>query len=293
MQLTAKYKHADGTDNSLSKTPLSWTEFQAFRGWLYAEAGIQLADAKQALVAGRLDKRLRALGMKSFQEYFDFINGAGSGRTKTDAQKQEHQMALDLLTTNETYFLREKAHFDFLKNNVLPKWRQRSLHCWSAASSSGEEAYTLAMLLADHHVGEWRITGTDLSSRVVLQAQQAIYQMDRAKNIPQTWLHKFCLKGIQDKAGTFRMASEIRQKVNFKQANLQQSQREIGPFDVIFLRNVMIYFDLESKKKVINNVIDRLKPDGYLIIGHAESLNGVSEQIQLVSPSIYKLSDTA
>jgi chemotaxis protein methyltransferase CheR len=273
------------------KAELTWNEFLLFRQWLYDEAGIQLADAKQALVAGRLGKRLRVLSMNSFRQYFDYIQGAGSTPSRTDAQLEEHQIALDLLTTNETYFLRENAHFDFLKNKVLPLWKERPLHCWSAASSSGEEAYTLAMLLADHHVGKWKITGTDLNSGVVKLGQQAMYSMDRAKNIPRPWLQKYCLKGIEDKVGTFRMASMIRQQVNFKQANLQHAQHGIGPFDVIFLRNVMIYFDVASKKKVLANVIERLKPDGFLLVGHAESLNGISDRIRLVSPSIYKLSD--
>ena len=291
MPLNIRNNETDYIGRPDLKAELSRNEFLLFRQWLYDEAGIQLADAKQALVAGRLGKRLRFLGLSSFKQYFDYIQGAGSARSRTDAQLDEHQIALDLLTTNETYFLRENAHFDFLKNEVLPRWKERPLHCWSAASSSGEEAYTLAMLLADNHVGEWKITGTDLNSSVVKLAQQATYPMERAKNIPRPWLQKYCLKGIEDKAGTFRMAAMIRQQVNFKQANLQHAQRGIGPFDVIFLRNVMIYFDLASKKKVLDNVIDRLKPDGVLLVGHAESLNGISQRIRLISPSIYKLSD--
>lgn len=277
--------------DTLTKTELSWSEFLLFRQWLYAEAGIQLADAKQALVAGRLGKRLRVLGMATYRQYFDYIQSAASLSSASGAQQDERQTALDLLTTNETYFLREKAHFDFLKQTVLPGWRQRSLHCWSAASSTGDEAYTLAMLLAENHVGEWRITGTDISSSVVSQAQQGVYPMARANNIPRNWLQAYCLKGIDDKAGTFRMAPSIRRQVNFRLANLQQPQGSLGTFDVIFLRNVMIYFDLASKKKVLTNVLDRLKPDGYLLVGHAESLNGLSERLRLVSPSIYQLAN--
>jgi len=273
-------------ESVLNTVELSWNEFLLFRQWLYDEAGIQLADAKQALVAGRLGKRLRVLEMGSYRQYFDYIRTATSGD-----QQDERQTALDLLTTNETYFLRENAHFDFLREKVLPAWRQRSLNCWSAASSSGEEAYTLAMLLAENHVGDWQITGTDLSSRVVSQAQQGIYPMARATNIPRPWLQKYCLKGVDDKSGTFRMASAIRKRIHFRQTNLQHAQRNIGPFDVIFLRNVMIYFDTASKKKVLGNVLERLKPDGFLLVGHAESLNGLSDRLRLVSPSIYKLSD--
>ena len=268
----------------MNSPELDWKEFLAFRQWLYDEAGIQLADVKQALVAGRLRKRVCALSMRSYRQYFDYIR-----HPKTNEQKLEHQTALDLLTTNETYFLREKSHFDFLQQHVLPAWQQRSLHCWSAASSSGEEAYTLAMLLAGKHSGEWKITGTDLSSKVVSQAQRAVYPLQRANQIPQHWLQAYCLKGVDEYEGTFKMAPDIRSKVTFKQANLQHSQRGIGPFDIIFLRNVMIYFDEPSKKRVLANVLERLKPDGYLIVSHTESLNGLNDRIRLLHPSIYQL----
>lgn len=270
--------------NPVPPVSLEWKEFCQFRNWLYDEAGIQLADAKLALVSGRLGKRLRVLEMQSFGAYFQYIS-----RGSTPEQRSERQIALDLLTTNETYFLREKAHFDFLTQQVLPAWRTRSIKCWSAASSSGEEAYTLAMLLADEHPADWQITGTDISSRVVALAQQGIYPMARAEKIPRAWLHKYCLKGIGDKSGTFRVAPEIRRKVLFQQANLQQPQASLGPFDVIFLRNVMIYFDATVKKRVLANVIDRLKPDGVIMVGHSESLHGLSERVRLLRPSIYQL----
>lgn len=262
---------------------LAWNEFCQFRNWLYDEAGIQLADAKQALVSGRLGKRVRVLKMHSFGSYFDYIS-----RGSTTEQCIERQLALDLLTTNETYFLREKAHFDYLSQQVLPAWRNRSIRCWSAASSSGEEAYTLAMLLADEHPADWRITGTDISSRMVSQAQQGIYPLARADKIPKPWLHKYCRKGIGDKTGTFRLTPEIRKNVTFLEANLQQSQNSLGPFDIIFLRNVMIYFDVTVKKRVLANVLERLKPDGIIMVGHSESLNGISDRVRLLSPSIYR-----
>lgn len=283
----AELSKAYGTGESpVPPVALQWNEFCQFRTWLYDEAGIQLADAKQALVSGRLGKRLRELKMRSFGAYFDYII-----RGTTPEQRSERQVALDLLTTNETYFLREKAHFDYLSQQVLPAWRGRALKCWSAASSSGEEAYTLAMLLADEHPADWRITGTDISSRVVSQAQQGVYPMARADKIPRPWLQKYCRKGIGDKAGTFRVALEVRRNVSFLQANLQQPQTSLGPFDIIFLRNVMIYFDVTVKKRVLANVIDRLKPDGIIMVGHSESLNGISERLRLLSPSIYRLTD--
>ena len=169
----AEPRKASGTGESpVPPVVLQWNEFCQFRDWLYDEVGIQLADVKQVLVSGRLGKRVRELKMRSFGAYFDYIS-----RGASPEQRSERQAALDLLTTNETYFLREKAHFDYLSQQVLPAWRGRSLKCWSAASSSGEEAYTLAMLLADEHSADWQITGTDISSRVVSQAQQGVYPM--------------------------------------------------------------------------------------------------------------------
>lgn len=256
-------------------------EFGLFRQWLYANAGIQLADAKRTLVAGRLNKRLKELGMPSFRQYYDYLTRSGSAAT-------EKQVALNLLTTNETFFFRENAHFEFVQRTLIPQWKGRSVRCWSAASSTGEEAYTLAMVLAEHHRGDWSVTGTDISSRVVEIATEGAYPLERSKNIPTRYLHEHCRKGIDDNAGTFRISKEIRQKVKFMLANLQQSQQALGAFDLIFLRNVMIYFDGPSKQRVLNHVIDRLKPEGILFIGHAESLNGITDEVKSLQPAIYQ-----
>jgi chemotaxis protein methyltransferase CheR len=265
-----------------SSIALSETEFNLFRRWLYDTAGIHLADAKRALVAGRLSKRLRELDLNSYQQYFDYMIETSNGDNNF-----ERQTAMDLLTTNETFFFRETGHFDYLRQKLLPEWGERAVRCWSAASSSGEEAYTLAMTLAENYPGDWRIIGTDISSRVVESAQRAVYPMLRSNNIPTRYLHEYCRKGTGDKANTFKIAPKLRQNVKFSYANLQQPQTNLGQFDLIFLRNVMIYFDKTSKQRVVNHVLDRLKPGGMLFIGHAESLNGVTERVKLVSPSIY------
>lgn len=259
-------------------------EFELFRRWIYDAAGIRLADGKRALVAGRLSKRLRTLNLNSYRHYFEQVTQGGpEGR-----ENSERQIALDLLTTNETFFFREQAHFDYVEKELCPRWGNRSVRCWSAASSSGEEAYTLAMVLAEHYAGDWRITGTDISSRVVDKAQQAIYPMMRSKNIPRRYLQEYCRKGIGSKTDTFRMAPSLRERVTFSCANLQQPQPGLGQFDLIFLRNVMIYFDAASKQQVVSHLLDRLKPGGFLFIGHAESLNGVTQQLKLVRPSVYQ-----
>lgn len=261
--------------------PLSVAEFELFKHWLYDVAGIHLADAKRTLVAGRLNKRIKQLGFVSFRQYFEHL-------TRSASATEEKQIALNLLTTNETFFFRESAHFDFTQKTLIPQWRGKSIRAWSAASSTGEEAYTLAMVLAEHHRGDWTVTGTDISSRVVAAASEGVYAIERSKNIPARYLQEYCRKGVDDKAGTFKICKEIRQNVRFLLANLQQPQSNLGSFDIIFLRNVMIYFDGPSKQRVVNNVLERLQPGGILFIGHSESLNGVTDKVRMLQPSVYQ-----
>ncbi|MCU8094119.1 protein-glutamate O-methyltransferase CheR [Shewanella sp. SM20] len=259
-------------------------EFSLFSSWMYKTAGIHLAASKRALVAGRLASRLRELKLGSFKQYFDLISEADNSSSLV-----ERQRAIDLLTTNETFFFREPAHFEFIKEFVLPRKRGQTLRCWSAASSTGEEAYTLAMVLARFHSGDWQITGTDICSRVVTQAQLGVYSMLRSDHIPTDFLHEYCRKGVGSKSNSLKVCPELRKKITFHQENLLNSQSRLGMFDVILLRNVLIYFDLKSKQQVIGNIINQMKPDSVLMVGHAESLNGVTEQLQLVRPSIYTL----
>lgn len=260
-------------------------EFAAIGHWVYEVAGIRIGDNKKALVASRLSIRLRELNLSSYQQYFDIISSIKDPRAVTERQK-----AINLLTTNETFFFREEAHFDFLRDVILPLKCGNKVRCWSAASSTGEEAYTLAMMLATYHRASWEIVGTDINDDVVSRATRGIYQLQRADHIPKSFLYQFCLKGTGAKAGTFRISSELRQHVTFMNANLQQLPNNLGKFDVIFLRNVMIYFDIPSKIRVVENVVRHLKPGGYLIIGHAESLNGITDCLTMLRPSIYILS---
>jgi chemotaxis protein methyltransferase CheR len=253
-------------------TVLNDREFSQFQSWLYGAAGISLSPAKKALVAGRLFKRLKHYGLESYGEYFKLIM---SGQ-----RSDELQVALDLLTTNETYFFREPKHFDFLRQNVLPKATPgKTFRVWSAASSSGEEPYSLAMTLAESlGTTPWEIIGSDISSQVLAKARAGHYPL----------LHKYCLKGIGNQHGTFLVDRGLRNRVNFIQVNLNEALPELGEFDVIFLRNVMIYFDQETKIKVVARLLPRLKSGGYFIVSHSESLNGVSDALKLVAPSIYR-----
>jgi len=264
-------------------------EFELFRKLMYEAAGIHLAPAKRALVAGRLSKRLRELGHSSFKEYFDWLNRPSSD----PAVRAERQLAIDLLTTNETYFFREPRHFDFLRDSILPAWQGRQFRLWSAACSSGEEAYTLGMLMAVHAGCEWEVQGTDISTRVVEVARRGVYPMERAERIPQRYLKACCLKGVGSKAGMFQLSAEVRRRVHFAAGNLREDLARLGSFDLIMLRNVLIYFDPEVKRQVVANVVRRLRPGGWLMVGHAESLNGMTAGLKLVLPSIYQREDRA
>lgn len=267
------------TVNSLA---LNDREFSQFQAWLYQAAGINLSPAKKALVAGRLFKRLKHYELGSYGEYFKLIM---SGQ-----RTEELQVALDLLTTNETYFFREPKHFDFLREHVLPHATPgKTFRLWSAASSSGEEPYSLAMTLAEGlGTTPWEIIGSDISSQVLAKARSGHYPMERARTLPQPLLVKYCLKGTGSQQGTFLIDRALRSRVNFIQVNLNDTLPELGEFDVIFLRNVMIYFDQPTKSKVVARLFPRLKPGGYFIISHSESLNGVSDALKLVAPSIYR-----
>lgn len=255
-------------------------EFSLFQKLIYETAGIHMTSAKKALVSGRLAKRVKHYGLSTYSEYFDLLKTAGHG---------ELQTAVDLLTTNETFFFREPKHFDFLRDQVLPGWRTGPRRVWSAASSSGEEAYTLAMVLAEHALTEaWEIVGTDISTRVLERARAGQYPIERADNIPKTYLTKYCLKGTGRQDGTFIVCRELRARVGFVHANLQTDLGRLGSFDVIFLRNVLIYFDLETKQRVVARLVRQLKPGGYLMVGHSESLNGVTDAVRVVVPSVYR-----
>ena len=270
-----------GHSAAVSGAIISTDEFKQFKSWIYEVAGISLSDHKKALVMGRLAPRIRHYKLATYGEYFRLLN---SGK-----QTAELQIAVDLLTTNETYFFREPKHFDFLREHILRDHKPgRQLRVWSAASSTGEEPYSIAMTLAAAlGEGPWEIMASDLSSRVLERARSGHYAMERAKNIPRPLLSKYCLKGIDSQDGTFLIEPKLKNRIHFTQINLNNSLPQIGEFDVIFLRNVMIYFDVATKREVIERMLPQLRRGGYLIVGHSESLNGVNDKLKIVTPSIY------
>lgn len=262
--------------------PITDAEFVQFQKLICQLAGINLPGAKKVLLVGRLSKRLKHFGFMSFSQYHRHVTDGGNA--------DELQIMVDLLTTNETYFFREPKHFDFLKE-LAKRSRSRDgmFRVWSAASSSGEEAYTMAMVLAEAMgAGPWEIVGTDISTQVLKKAQRGQYPMERAEGIPVPLLKKYCLKGMNEHSGTLLVASELRNRVQFLQSNLMAPRKGLGQFDVIFLRNVMIYFDNETKRRVIANLLPYLKSNGHFIVGHSETLNGFTSELTSVYPTIYR-----
>jgi chemotaxis protein methyltransferase CheR len=259
---------------------LSDGEFADFQRMIFSIAGISMSPAKKALVAGRLAKRLKHHGLGSYGEYFRMLS----------QQHDEMQIAVDLLTTNETYFFREPKHFDFLRDQVLPRHpRGRAFRIWSAACSSGEEPYTLAMLLADQ-MGDtpWEVFGSDISTQVLDKARRGLYPMERARGIPPALLRTHCLKGIGSQDGQLLVDPALRKRVTFAQINLNEPLPDVGEFDVIFLRNVMIYFQAETKRQVVARLLAKLRPGGIFVVGHSESLNGIAHGLEALAPSVYR-----
>ncbi|MFT3859161.1 MAG: protein-glutamate O-methyltransferase CheR [Aquabacterium sp.] len=258
---------------------LSDKEFQAFQKMIFDLAGIHMSEAKKPLVCGRLAKRLNQHGLDSYSAYFQLVQ----------RDEAERQAALDLLTTNETYFFREPKHFEFLANVLAPTLREQSMvRIWCGACSSGEEPYTIAMVLAEA-LGHTRfeILASDISSRVLHTARKALYPIEDAANIPRPMRAKYCLRGIGSQDGWFTLDRLIRDRVHFDTINLNERLPDIGPFDVIFLRNVMIYFSPDTKKQVLARMVPLIRPGGHFIISHSESLHGITDALQMVKPSLY------
>lgn len=275
-------QRAGSSDAAHLCTRLSEKEFGKFRDLIYEKAGIHLTPAKRSLVAGRLNKRVRHYGLSSFADYYAFATAPDQG--------DELQVLVDLLTTNETYFFREPKHFEFLRRIASSRQGKGPFRVWSAAASSGEEAYSIAMCLADTlgMSADWSVIGTDISERVLARARRGHYPLPGAKKIAPAYLRDYCLKGVRDQEGTFIVNRDLRSKVEFHHMNLNGSWVDLPQFDVIFLRNVMIYFEQETKRRLVERLHGKLKSQGNFIIGHSETLNSVSDRFEVISPSMYR-----
>lgn len=260
-------------------------EFGLFQDLIYRLARISLSDQKKALVAGRLNRRLRHLGLPSFRSYYEYVN--------TRAGASELQLMVDALTTNETSFFREPDHFHFLGKEILEKRQAHSprVRIWSAACSSGEEPYSLAMVCHDRLGSErWQILATDISRTVLERAERGVYSITAAPRIPDYYLKKYALKGVGNMEGMFTFNDEIKNGIRFQSMNLADREPCEIQFDCIFLRNVMIYFDRETKSQIVRHMEDCLIDGGYLFIGHSESLHGLGSRLKTIRPSVYRKS---
>jgi chemotaxis protein methyltransferase CheR len=267
----------------MSAVTINDQEFTQLRRVLFQSAGIALSDVKRTMVQSRLSKRVMAVGHASFTSYLRQIASGDAG---------ELRIMVDLLTTNETSFFREPKHFDLLRDIALDRPRRDApFSVWSAACSSGEEPYTIAMVLMDALGAgvSWDVQATDISTRVLERARTGHYALERAEKIPPAYLKKYCLKGMGEQAGTFLIDARLRERVRLLHLNLiNPYPANMGPFDVIFLRNVMIYFENDTKRRIIEAMIPKLRRGGHFLVGHAETLNGITDKLVTVRPSVYR-----
>ena len=280
-------------NDDLRQNVLSPRDFSRLSRFIYDHCGIKLPPVKRTMIESRLRKRLRALGMSSFSEYCDHILEERGG-------VEELVAMTDLVTTNKTDFFREPEHFSYLTETVLPEWceatgprRSLPFNIWSAGCSSGEEPYTMAMVLSEFAAGnpgfDFKISATDISTRVLETAKTAIYAVERIAPVPLALRRKYLLKSRNPGTEVVRIIPELRQKVSFSRLNFMD--RAFGwqePLDVIFCRNVVIYFDRPTQERLINKFCEHLKPGGYLFMGHSETLNGLDVPVVSVYPTVYR-----
>ncbi len=271
-------------------------EFVRFQALIQRESGIYLDSGKKVLLVGRLAGRLRALGLESFGEYY----------LRVLDDEAELVELIDRICTNETSFFREPRQFELLSGRVFPTWlaeaaagrRSKRIRVWSAGCSTGEEPYSLAMMLLESFPPvqgwEFEIYATDLSRAALKRARTAIWPCNQAEQIPERFLKRFMLRGIDSQEGMMRASPEIRSLIRFRYLNLIAENYDMpGPLDLILCRNALIYFESTSRLQITNRLLDRLAPKGLLLLGHAESLNGVTDRVRNVVPTVYSLANEA
>ena len=263
----------------LKETQISPSQFDHVSRTVYDFCGIKLTKEKQTLVNSRLTKRLYALKLDNFGEYFKIV----------ERDSQEFSKMIDSLTTNKTNFLREIQHFEFLRKKVLPNLRSRRLRIWSAACSSGEEPYSIGMLLHEAlpNISNWdiKILATDISSHILQKAQKAEYDDEHLVGVSPTLQQKYFTRTPSNK---YVVRDPVKNLVRFARLNLMGEWKMQGPFDVIFCRNVMIYFDKTTQGNLVNRFYNLIPSGGHLFIGHSESLNGITHNYRYIQPAIYQ-----
>lgn len=254
---------------------------------VYERARIRLNDGKHQLIKARLGKRMRHHGHPTLGQYINFL--------KSSATEEEITHVVDALTTNFTHFLREKDHFDFLVQTGIPKTLnpgQKKFNVWSAACATGEEPYSIGFYLSQHFAPEqnwdWKILATDISTKALGKAQDAIYPEDRLESVPPDWRRNYFQKGFGKWTGYYRIKDAVRSRITFRNLNLLGQYEVPDQFSVIFCRNVMIYFDRQTQEELVNRLSRFLVPRGYLLIGHSESLTGLNTGLKCLRPSVYQ-----
>ncbi len=266
-------------------------EFNKLSGFILHNYGIRLPVSKKTMLEGRLQKRLRVLNISSFRQYCEYV-------FSKEGQQLELVHMIDVVTTNKTDFFREAVHFDFLSNNILPEFLNndssaKPFKAWSAGCSTGEEPYTLAMVLSEFSVKypgfDFNILATDISSRALNAATTAVYTQEKASPIPFILKKKYLLKSKDEQKKTVRIIPELRSKVNYKRFNFLDDNFSIAHnFNAIFCRNVLIYFDRPTQEKVILKLCSKLEHGGYLFLGHSESISNMNLPLTQIQPTTFK-----
>ena len=284
--------HGDYTKPRLPAT-LSDREFQRFSAFIYDHTGIKMPPAKKTMLEARLQKRLKAVSIDSFEEYSDYV-------FKKEGRSTELIHLIDVVTTNKTDFFREPAHFDFMVKIALPNIletrddpRREPIRIWSAGCSTGEEPYTLAMVLSEFALGrpdfKAAITASDISTRVLETAHNAIYPEERTDTIPLNLKKKYLLRSRERSRSLVRICPQLRSLVSFRRINFMDEDLGIvEKMDIIFCRNVVIYFDKQTQQALMRKFYRQLRPGGYLFIGHSETLNGLDVDFKPVASTVYR-----
>lgn len=276
-----------------SEVHLSDRDFNRFRKLIFNLAGITLSEHKRALVYSRLAKRLRAHGLDNYSDYYDLVSNA-------EPDSQEIVEFINAITTNKTSFFREPHHFDFLREEIFPVYldernsgRRKSIRIWSAGCSAGQEPYTLAMTLFEFFGTssslDMDILATDIDTNVLSRARQGVYSEEQIEDIPDYLLRKYFLKGKGERAGLAKAGAELQSIIRFNRLNLfDPSWPMKEKLDIIFCRNVIIYFNRDTQRKLISRMTSHLKPGGYLMLGHSESLHGYDSGLQHIRKNVYR-----
>jgi len=278
---------------SLATVTMTRNDFAFFSSLIQSRCGIKMPDVKKTMLESRLRKRLRHLGLRNFREYLEYIESP-TGKTS------ELVSMIDVVTTNKTDFFREAAHFDYLYSNSVPALvnkigagRNRDLRIWSAGCSSGEEPYTLAMVLSDYSRNEekieFNILGTDISTQVLEKAKRAVYAEEKVEPVPTVMKKRYLLRSRDRNSKLVRIVPALRKLVEYGRLNFLDDNYGINQkFDVIFCRNVLIYFERENQRDILLKLLKHLVPGGYLFTGHSETLHSLNLPLKLKAPSVYR-----